>query len=44
MSDMYCRNFTEKHVLLEVMLYLRVCFIGGLVLLFMMCYWGTWFT
>ena len=31
---MYCRNFTVKHVLLEVMFYLRVCIVGGHVLLF----------
>ena len=33
---MYCRNFTVKHVLLEVMFYLRVCIVGGSILLFEM--------
>ena len=31
--------FTERHALLEVMFYLRVCIIGGHVLLFEMSYW-----
>ena len=33
-----------RHVLLEVMFYLRVGIIGGHVLLFEMSYWGTCFT
>ena len=33
--------FTERHVLLEVMSYLRVGIIGGHVLLFKMSYWCT---
>ena len=40
---MYCRNFAVRHVLLEVMFYLRVCIIGGHDLLFEMSYWGTCF-
>ena len=36
--------FTERHVLLEVMFYLRVCIIGGHALLFEMSYWGTCFS
>ena len=35
---------TERHVLLEVMFYLRVGIIGGHVLLFKMPYWDTCFT
>ena len=37
-------HFTETHVLVEVMFYLRVCTIGRHVLLFEMSYWGTCFT
>ena len=40
--NMLC--FTERHVLLEVMFYLRVTIIGGHVLLFEMSYWGTCFS
>ena len=36
--------FTERHVLLEVMFYLRVGIIGGHILQFKMSYWGTCFT
>ena len=36
--------FTERHVFLEVMFYLRVGIIGGRVLLLEMSYWGTCFT
>ena len=36
--------FTDRHVLLEVMFYLRVGIIGGHVLLLEMSYWGTCFT
>ena len=35
--------FIERHVLLEVMFHLRVCTIGGHVLLFKMSYWGIFF-
>ena len=38
MSVMFCRNFTERHVLLEVMFYLRVCIVGGHILLLEMSY------
>ena len=36
--------FTICCVLLEVMFYLRVCIIGGRVLLFEMSYWGICIT
>ena len=36
--------FTERHVLLEVMFYLRVGIIGRHILLFEMTFWGTCFT
>ena len=37
-------HFTERKVLLEIMIYLRICILGGHVLLFEMSYCGTCFT
>ena len=36
---MFRRNFIERHVLLEIMFYLRICIVGGHILLLEISYW-----